>query len=309
MSQRIKRAVGGSAVIAVTVLGTAAPALAAKHKPRRHRHGTATSQSSGSQETLLTGSTLTSASNAAVAANPGATVKDATTETDNSISGAAYEVHITKSDGSRATVIEDSSFNVLATQADPGGGGCHHGGPGGNGETPLTGSTLTSASNAAVAANPGATVKDATTETDSSLSGAAYEVHITKSDGSRATVIEDSSFNVLATQADQGGGGCHHGGPGGNGETPLTGSTLTSASNAAVAANPGATVKDATTETDSSLSGAAYEVHITKSDGSRATVIEDSSFNVLATQADQGGGGCHHGGPGGNGETPLTGST
>jgi uncharacterized membrane protein YkoI len=150
--------------------------------------------------------------------------------------------------------------------------------------------TLTSAENAATAANAGSTANGASTETDSSLSGAAYEVHITKADGSKATVIEDSSFNVLATQADQGGGGCGHGGPG-NGETALTGSTLTSAENAATAANAGSTATGASTETDSSLSGAAYEVHITKADGSKATVIEDSSFNVLATQADQGGGG------------------
>jgi hypothetical protein len=40
-------------------------------------------------------------------------------------------VHITKSDASRAVVIEDSSFNVLATQAASG-DGCAHGG-GGNG--------------------------------------------------------------------------------------------------------------------------------------------------------------------------------
>ena len=74
------------------------------------------------------GSTLTSASNAAIAANPGATVKGASTETDSSLSGAAYEVHIVKSDGTRAVVTEDSSFNVLATQAEPGPGpGGHHG--------------------------------------------------------------------------------------------------------------------------------------------------------------------------------------
>jgi hypothetical protein len=168
---------------------------------------------------------------------------------------------------------------------------------GGNGETPLTGSTLTSAENAAVAANPGSSAKSASTETDSSLSGAAYEVHIVKSDGSRAVVIEDSSFNVLATQAESSSGGCGHGsGSGGNGETPLTGSTLTSAENAAVAANPGATADGASTETDSSVSGAAYEVHITKADGSRAVVIEDSSFNVLATQSDAPDG--HRGGSG-----------
>jgi hypothetical protein len=67
----------------------------------------------------------------------------------------------------------------------------------------------------------------------------------------------------------------------GNGETALTGATLTSASNAALAAVPG-TVDRATTETDAT---GAYEVIVTKSDGSRVKVIEDSSFNVLSTAA------------------------
>lgn len=66
-----------------------------------------------------------------------------------------------------------------------------------------------SASAAAIAANPGATGDSASTETDSSLSGAAYEVHITQAEGTHAVVIEDSSFNVLATQT---GDGCSHGG-------------------------------------------------------------------------------------------------
>jgi hypothetical protein len=47
-------------------------------------------------------------------------VNGASTETDSSITGAAYEVHITKADGTHAVVIEDSSFNVLATQSDGG---------------------------------------------------------------------------------------------------------------------------------------------------------------------------------------------
>jgi hypothetical protein len=191
--------------MAALAFGGAAPALAATHKTKHatkkhaRKHNT---NSSGSGETALTGATLTSASNAALAANSGATVVSASTETDSSVSGAAYEVHITKSDGSKAVVIEGSSFTVLATKAESHGGSS-------NGETALTGATLTSASNAALAGNSGATVDSATTETDSSLSGAAYEVHITKSDGSKAVVIEDSSFTVLATQT---GGGCHGGG-------------------------------------------------------------------------------------------------
>jgi hypothetical protein len=142
MLQRLARAAGISAITAAMALGGAAPALAAKHhrhhhraQARRHTSNTtsssstsSTTQSGGNGETPLTGSTLASASAAAIAANPGATVDSASTETDSSISGDAYEVHITKADGSHAVVIEDSSFNVLATQS---GDGCGHGGDAG----------------------------------------------------------------------------------------------------------------------------------------------------------------------------------
>jgi hypothetical protein len=74
-------------------------------------------------------------------------------------------------------------------------------------------------------------------------------------------------------------------------KTDLTGDTLASASQAAVAAVPGATVTKATTDPDSRVTNAAYKVHLTKSDGSHAFVIEDSDFNVLAvTSAHQ----CGH---------------
>jgi hypothetical protein len=208
----IKKAAGATAAVAVLAV---APALAATQRAQKSSSATtSTSQSAG--EAALTGATLTSASDAAIAAVPGGKVTRASNETDGSNSKAAYEVHVTKSDGSRVVVIEDSSFNVLSTQAD------RHGGPGngrGNGETPLTGTALTSASDAAIAAVPGGKVTRASKETDSSNSKAAYEVHVTKSDGSRVVVIEDSSFAVLSTQADQGPGpggrGGPHGAPGG----------------------------------------------------------------------------------------------
>src|SRR3954447_1137178 len=93
----------------------------------------------------------------------------------------------------------------------------------GTAETALTGDTLKSASDAALAANAGAKVVAATTEDPAENTGAAYEVHITKADGTRATVLEDSSFKVLSTTADEGRGG-HFGHGGGNpNEKPLTG--------------------------------------------------------------------------------------
>jgi uncharacterized membrane protein YkoI len=159
-------------------------------------------------------------------------------------------------------------------------------------ETPLTGDVLAKVKAAAIA-KVGGTVDSATTENDSSNSAAAYEAHVTKADGTHVTVILDSSFNVLATEAGHGGPGHgdHHRGPGGNGETALTDDTATQAKTAAVA-KTGGTAEEATTETDSNDAAAAYEVHVTKSDGTHVVVILDKSFAVLGVET-------HDHGPGG----------
>ena len=124
------RALGSSAAIAALTLGGATPALAAK---RHHRHhathkitnsASTSSTSTQSSETALTGIELSSASAAAIAAVPGGTVTRASTETDSSNASAAYEVHVTKTDGSHVVVIEDSSFTVLSTSAAQAGDHC-----------------------------------------------------------------------------------------------------------------------------------------------------------------------------------------
>jgi hypothetical protein len=68
-------------------------------------------QANGKTETLLTGAALTKAKAAAEAAVPGATPQRAETDAE----GAAYEVHMTKSDGSIVTVKLDSNFKVTQT--------------------------------------------------------------------------------------------------------------------------------------------------------------------------------------------------
>jgi hypothetical protein len=184
----------------------------------------------------------------------------------------------------------------------------HHAGPpmGGNpNETSLTGATLTSASAAATAAVPGGTVEHATTEDPKDPSGAAYEVHVKKTDGSQVEVLEDSSFKVLSVKAGGPGGPGgpgHRGGPLG---TPLTGATLSSASAAAIAAVPGGKVDHASALPSGDPSGAAYIVDVTKSDGSRVDVLEDSAFKVLSVKTPPAGG--PHGGPGGPGGPPPAG--
>jgi uncharacterized membrane protein YkoI len=76
-------------------------------------------------------------------------------------------------------------------------------------ETPLTGDAAAKAKAAAVA-KVGGTAESATTENDSSNAAAAYEVHVTKADGSHVTVILDGNDNVLSAET----GGPHgpHGG-------------------------------------------------------------------------------------------------
>jgi len=68
-------------------------------------------QANGTTETLLTGDDASKATAAASAAVPGATAQRAETDAE----GAAYEVHMTKADGSIVTVKLDSSFNVTQT--------------------------------------------------------------------------------------------------------------------------------------------------------------------------------------------------
>jgi len=117
MRQKLTKLVMSSIVIGVIAVGVPLAANAAKHKPhtvnaalvKTHR-----SANGNSSETPLTGTTLTSATTAALAAVPGGTVTSATTETDGT---GAYEVVVTKTDGSRVKVVEDASFKVLSTTA------------------------------------------------------------------------------------------------------------------------------------------------------------------------------------------------
>lgn len=67
----------------------------------------------GITETVLTGDDLSKATAAAEAAVPGGTVERAETDAE----GAAFEVHMTKSDGSEVTVKLDASFNVTGTES------------------------------------------------------------------------------------------------------------------------------------------------------------------------------------------------
>jgi hypothetical protein len=101
----------------------------------------------------------------------------------------------------------------------------------GPGETLLTGTNQQKADAAATAAEPGATIVRA--ETDSSGAG-TYEVHMKKADGSYVTVYLDSNFKVTSTASGFGGGPAGSSGPNGgqtraNGSAPSPSSSSTSA--------------------------------------------------------------------------------
>ena len=139
-------------------------------------------------------------------------------------------------------------------------------------QSPVTAAVAENVKAAVLAKVPGATIDRVEQDPQ------GYHAHITKSDGTRATAQLNAQFEV--TSVDAGGG---RGGPGGqrSDETPLTGDNAAKAKAAALAKLPGSTV--VRVETDGDGAG-VYEAHVTKSDGSPATVIFDKDFNVTAVQ-------------------------
>jgi len=67
-------------------------------------------------ETLLTGDTAAKVRAAALAKVSGGTIERVETDADGN---AAYEAHMTRSDGSRVTVYVNKSFDVVGTEAGP----------------------------------------------------------------------------------------------------------------------------------------------------------------------------------------------
>ncbi len=67
-------------------------------------------------ETLLTGDAAAKVRAAALAKVSGGTIERVETDADGN---AAYEAHMTRSDGSRVTVYVNKSFEVVGTEAGP----------------------------------------------------------------------------------------------------------------------------------------------------------------------------------------------
>ena len=139
-----------------------------------------------------------------------------------------------------------------------------------SGNDTLSGSTYDRAEKAALAETGGGKVSD--TERDSE-NGATYEVEVTKDGGGQVDVRLDDQFKVVAAEPD-------HEDAGDDADQPLTGATLERASTAALAKTGAGTV------TDSERSGQAYELEVTKDDGSQVDVLLDREFKLVSAAPD-----------------------
>jgi uncharacterized membrane protein YkoI len=187
MRDRFRKGLLGLAAIGAFALGGSAVANAVSNN-----NGNDATRSSGSghrtDETALSGDTAAKVKEAALAKTGGGTVEAVETDGDGN---AAYEAHVVKADGTRVTVYVDKNFDVVGTEEGHGPGGPGHAR---GAEKTLTGDTAAKVKEAALGEVEGATVDRLETDADGN---AAYEAHVTKADGTRATVYVDKSFNVV----------------------------------------------------------------------------------------------------------------
>ena len=157
---------------------------------------------------------------------------------------------------------------------------------GGHDEAALTGATADKVKAAALAKVPGATVVRLEKDSD----GAVYEALLTKADGSAVTVKLNARFVVTGVETGGMRGGGHDGdGPGrghdGNGpgrghdEVAVSAADAAKVKAAAVAKYPGATV-----DRVEGVTGAGFEAHVTKADGTRVEVLLDAAFAVTGEE-------------------------
>ncbi|MGI8681576.1 MAG: PepSY domain-containing protein [Mycobacteriales bacterium] len=216
---KVPAAIG--AVAAVGLLAVGVPAIAGAASPTPSPQSTNRPAAPGysdrgrhfTAEKELTGATAEKVKAAVLAKLPGATVTRMSAEDSDEGSGAAYEAHVTKADGTEVEVLLDKNFAVTAVNA---GHRCGHFGAGHSGaEKELTGVTADKVKAAVLAKLPGATVRRMSAEDSREGTGAAYEAHVTKADGTSVEVLLDKSFTVTAVNArpGHGFGRGHHGPP------------------------------------------------------------------------------------------------
>jgi uncharacterized membrane protein YkoI len=110
-------ALGGSALANAatsnsTTANSGTPSAAAGQPPSGGRHVGA----NGKTEQPLNAADTAKVKAAALKKLPGATIERVETNVDG---GGVYEAHVTKSDGSQATVLLDQDFSVTSVQAGP----------------------------------------------------------------------------------------------------------------------------------------------------------------------------------------------
>ena len=107
--------VGGAVAMTMPASADPTPAPSGSSAPaddQRHGRGGGGAGGQRGDETVLTGADADRARAAAAAAVPGATIDRVETDAD----GAVYEAHVTKSDGTKATVKFDKDFNVTGIE-------------------------------------------------------------------------------------------------------------------------------------------------------------------------------------------------
>lgn len=179
-----KTVIIGSALAAALVLGGTGAAVA-------------TNGSFGDTETPLTGSTLEKASKAALAETGEGRVTDS--ESDD----GGYEIEVTLDDGSEVDLWLNDSFEVVRVDSDDDTGSDDDNSAdsddnGSDDDRALTAEERTSAETAALAAAPGTV-----TEVERSDDGDhAFEVEITREDGTEVDVKLDQAFAVVQVDED-----------------------------------------------------------------------------------------------------------
>lgn len=137
----------------------------------------------------------------------------------------------------------------------------------------LTGADLDRASEAAIAEIGGGTVTSAERDDDGAT---GYELELRGDDGLEYDVRLDDSFDVLVVDADDDGRA-----PAAVDPDDLVGDELARASEAALAAVGSGTVTDAERSDDADH---AYDVEVTREDGTDVDVDLDASFAVVRTE-------------------------
>lgn len=177
-----------------TTAGTPAAAPSTTTSTAADHDGTRTHGS----ETVVTGTKAAALKAAALKKAPGATIGEITTEDPPGSTGAAYEVHVTTAGGTHESLLFSTDMTYVSTETGGGHGGHGHGG--GPQETVVTGADAATLRAAALKQVPGATVEAVTTDSGD----AAYEVHLTKADGTHVTAKFDKNLTFVTVENGRG---------------------------------------------------------------------------------------------------------